>query len=175
LATLTSKVSRGNAKIMALLEEKARLSLSHEGLAKPLLILSREAEEASLAAAPAPKAPSPQSLKSGDTEAPSGTILPPPTPSTSNLPAASSPSSRMMKIAADELQKIKKNHPEQYAELKKAYLDSLDEGGRKLIFDVQKRMQSHLFEEHLRQRILRFMVENPGAWRSAESPYAKNT
>ena len=81
----------------------------------------------------------------------------------------------MMKIAAEELQKIKKNHPEQYIELKKAYLDSLDEGGRKLIFDVQKRMQSHLFEEHLRQRILRFMVENPGAWRSAESSYAKNT
>jgi hypothetical protein len=174
LATLTSKVSQRDPQILSLLEEKARTNLGHEGLPKPLLILSREAEEASLSKVLPQKSvlpPSPQ-VPDKDTKA---TPVAPNSQSTPSPAPGSSPSSRIMKIAAEELQKIKKNHPEQYAELKKAYLDSLDEGGRKLIFDVQKRMQSHLFEEHLRQRILRFMVENPGAWRSAESSYAKNT
>jgi hypothetical protein len=34
-------------------------------------------------------------------------------------------------------------------------------------------MQAHLFEEHLRQRLVRFMVDHPGAWHSAETAKAK--
>lgn len=174
LATLTSKVSQKDQRLMSLLEDKARPTLSHESLTKPLLIKPREPEELSKTTPPLQMSTTISSALGADKE-PSAAANLQPSQNSSNPPTASSPSSRIMKIAADELQKIKKNHPERYAELKKAYLDSLDEGGRKLIYDVQKRMQSHLFEEHLRQRILRFMVENPGAWRSAESSFAKNT
>jgi hypothetical protein len=174
LATLTSRVSQKDHQLMSLLEDKARPTLSHESLTKPLLIKSREQEETNRMTPPLQTSTTTSPALGADKE-PSAAANSQPIQNSSNQPAASSPSSRIMKIAADELQKIKKNHPERYAELKKAYLDSLDEGGRKLIYDVQKRMQSHLFEEHLRQRILRFMVENPGAWRSAESSFAKNT
>jgi hypothetical protein len=174
LATLTSKVSQKDLRLISLLEDKARSSLSHESLTKPLLIKPREPEESSRTILPPPM-PTTTSSAVGVDKEPSAATVAQPSQNSSTPPPASSPSSRIMKIAADELQKIKKNHPERYAELKKAYLDSLDEGGRKLIYDVQKQMQSHLFEEHLRQRILRFMVENPGAWRSAESSFAKNT
>jgi len=73
--------------------------------------------------------------------------------------------SRMLKIAADELQKMRGSFPDRYQQLRRAYLDSLDEIGRKLIHDVERRMQPHMFEEHLRQRLIRYMVDNPGAYR----------
>jgi hypothetical protein len=76
---------------------------------------------------------------------------------------------RMRRTACDELQKIRTSYPEKYRDLKRAYLESLDEPGRKMLLDVQKRMQLTMFEEHLRQRLVRFMVENPGAWRSVEA------
>jgi hypothetical protein len=77
--------------------------------------------------------------------------------------------SRMRRIAADELQKMRESAPERYRELKTTYLTTLDDVGRRLILDVQKRMQPTMFEEHLRQRLVRFMVDNPGAWRSSEA------
>lgn len=76
--------------------------------------------------------------------------------------------SRMLRIASDELARMRTAHPDRFSELKRAYLNSLDEVGRRLMLDVQKRMQQSLFEEHLRQRLVRFMVENPGSWRSSE-------
>lgn len=78
--------------------------------------------------------------------------------------------SRMLRIASDELTRLRESHPDRYADLKRSYLGSLDDVGRRLILDVQKRMQPTVFEEHLRQRLVRFMVDNPGAWRSAETP-----
>lgn len=77
--------------------------------------------------------------------------------------------SRMRKTAADELQRMESNDEGRYRALKKAYFDSLDNAGRRLIVDIQKRMQPAMFEDHLRQRLVRFMVENPGAWRSADA------
>jgi hypothetical protein len=74
----------------------------------------------------------------------------------------------MLKTAGEELAKICANEPERYAELKRAYLGSLDDAGRRLMLDVQRRIQPTMFEAQLRQRLVRYMVENPGAWRSAE-------
>ncbi len=74
----------------------------------------------------------------------------------------------MLRTASDELQKMRTAHPEHYDRLKRSYFDSLDDIGRKLMLDVQKRMQASMFEEHLRQRLVRFMVESPGSWRSME-------
>ena len=77
--------------------------------------------------------------------------------------------SRMLRTASDELHRIKSGDPERYASLKKAYLASLDEQGRAVMLDVQGRIQPVLFEEQLRQRLVRYMVDHPGAWRSAEA------
>lgn len=80
---------------------------------------------------------------------------------------------RMLKVASEELQKLKASHPERYKALKKAYLESLDELGRKLMLDVQRRMQPTMFDEHLRQRLVRYMVDHPGAWRSPSAQLAE--
>jgi hypothetical protein len=80
--------------------------------------------------------------------------------------------SRMRRIAADELAKMRSSHPDRYKDLKRVYLESLDEVGRRLMVDVQRRMQPTMFEEHLRQRLVRFMVDNPGAWRSSDARQA---
>lgn len=70
----------------------------------------------------------------------------------------------MLRTAETELSQLESKNQSQYLELRRAYLGSLDEIGQKLIHDVQARMQPHVFEEHLRKRIIRFMVENPGVW-----------
>lgn len=77
--------------------------------------------------------------------------------------------SRMLKVASEELQRLRSGYPDRYKTLRKNYLESLDPGGRKLMLDVQRRMQPSMFEEHLRQRLVRFMVDHPGAWGSATS------
>jgi hypothetical protein len=70
----------------------------------------------------------------------------------------------LMRTAALELGQLERKNQTQYQELRRSYLASLDEIGQKLIRDVQQRMQPHVFEDHLRKRIIRFMVENPGVW-----------
>lgn len=75
--------------------------------------------------------------------------------------------SRMRRIANDELGKMRHAYPERYVDLKRAYLASLDETGRKLMLEVQRRMQPGIFEEHLKQRLVKFMVERPSSWRSS--------
>jgi len=82
------------------------------------------------------------------------------------LAAQAAMRSRMRKTASEELAKIKSSDPEHYGELKRSYIGSLDEASRKIILEVQSRMLPQLFDEHLRQRLVRFMVDNPMAWSS---------
>jgi len=82
--------------------------------------------------------------------------------------------SRMLKTAADELAKMRACDRARYDDIKRAYLETLDETSRKLLLDVQKRIQPAMFEEQLRQRLVRYMVDHPGAWRSAEASKANN-
>ena len=39
------------------------------------------------------------------------------------------------------------------------YIESLDSGAKRLILDVKTRMQKSKFSEHMRQRLIRFMIE----------------
>lgn len=73
---------------------------------------------------------------------------------------------RMRKIATEELKKMDESR---FRSLKRTYLESLDEAGRRVMLDVQKRMQARLFDDHLRQHLIRFMVENPGSWTAPAS------
>lgn len=72
--------------------------------------------------------------------------------------------SRMLRTASEELGRIRDTNPERYQQLKKSYLSSLDEAGRKLFLDFQRRMQPSIFEDHIKQKLIRYMVENPGSW-----------
>lgn len=80
---------------------------------------------------------------------------------------------RMLRVASEELSKLKGGHPDRYRALKRTYLESLDDGQKKLMLDVQRRMQPNMFDEHLRQRLVRYMVDNPGAWRSPSGQLAE--
>ncbi len=74
--------------------------------------------------------------------------------------------SRMRRIASDELAKMRASAPERYGELRRAYFSSIDVDQRRTILDCQKTMPVTMFEEHLKHRLVRYMVENPGGWRT---------
>ncbi len=74
--------------------------------------------------------------------------------------------SRMRKIASEELQKMQASAPDRFADLRRAFFSSIDPEQRKTIVDCQRTMPTTMFDEHLRHRLVRYMVENPGAWRT---------
>ena len=78
--------------------------------------------------------------------------------------------SRMRRVAIEELQRIKEGQPDQYRDLKATFLRSLDEASRKVFAEVQARMEPRVFDEHLRQRLVKFMIDHPASWRSTSSP-----
>jgi hypothetical protein len=81
--------------------------------------------------------------------------------------------SRMRKTASDELARLRAGDPAKYAALKRAYFESLDDGARRMMLDVQRQLEPTKFEEQLRPQLVRFMVEHPGAWRSSPSPQGR--
>jgi hypothetical protein len=81
---------------------------------------------------------------------------------------------QMRRLALEELERIRGDKQSRaYADLQMAFYDSLDEDSRVLILDVKKQMQSSQFDDHLKPRLVRFMVENPGAWSSFAATPAK--
>ncbi len=75
---------------------------------------------------------------------------------------------QMRKLALEELNRLRASKSSQaYENLQKAYFDSLDDDSRVLIFDVKKQMQGKMFDDHLKPRLVRFMVENPSCWSTA--------
>lgn len=104
---------------------------------------------------------------------PVGTVITvPPTGSAADVAQANEPdhfASRMRKTAADELARLRSGDPAKYAELKKAYFDSLDEGAKRMMLDVQRQLEPTRFEEQLRLQLVRFMIEHPGAWKSSQA------
>lgn len=76
---------------------------------------------------------------------------------------------RMRKLATEELRRMRINNETGYITLKKLYFSSLDETGKKLVLEVQQRMQPEIFANHLNHRLVRFMVENPSSWKSFET------
>ncbi len=151
LMTLASLASRGVPEFAQQIKQAAGISTVADEQAvevKPRLIAPNPAAEVPMAAPERPARPAPVS----------GALA-----------------ARMLKIASDELAKMRASDPARYQQLKLAYLETLDETSRRLLLDVQKRIQPSMFDEQLRQRLVRYMVENPGAWRSAEVGKTGNT
>lgn len=77
--------------------------------------------------------------------------------------------SKMIRIAHDELEKMWKTDQRAYETLKDRYLKSLEENQRSLMLDFQRRMKPTVFEEQIKQRLVRFMVSHPSEWKSSRS------
>lgn len=74
--------------------------------------------------------------------------------------------SALLRIAREELDKMMKVDLRSFSALKASYLKSLEEPQRQLMNDVERRMKPHLFDQQLKQRLVRYMVEHPSAWKS---------
>lgn len=74
--------------------------------------------------------------------------------------------STLLRIAREELEKMMKADFRSFSALKESYLKSLEEPQRQLMCDVERRMKPQLFDQQLKQRLVRFMVEHPAAWKS---------
>ncbi len=72
----------------------------------------------------------------------------------------------LRRLAQDELDKMIRQSPSTYTELKQKYISSLDEDTKALVMDVQRRLGSKTFDRHLRIRLVHFMVEHPASWNS---------
>lgn len=93
---------------------------------------------------------------------------PTPLPQEKAVPISNLMIARMRRAAAEELKAMQDHDRVRYEELRTLYLQSLDEASRRLVLDVQRRMQPEMFTDHLHQRLIRFMVENPASWRSGD-------
>ena len=56
-----------------------------------------------------------------------------------------------------------------YQELRRLYYETLEPSARQALLDAHRLIEPHLFEDQLRHRLVRFMVDHPGSWRSAEA------
>lgn len=74
------------------------------------------------------------------------------------------PTIGMKKVAAEKLAKLRSSQPQRYQELKSAYIETLDAEKRKIIVEVMERLQPHTFDDHLKNSLIKFMLENPSAW-----------
>jgi hypothetical protein len=79
-------------------------------------------------------------------------------------PRTGEAAARVRKIARDELTRMRAHATAEYAALKEHYFTSLDDGERRLILDVQKRLKPNTFEDHLTSHLVKFMVDNPASW-----------
>ncbi|MCB9229255.1 MAG: hypothetical protein H6618_06560 [Deltaproteobacteria bacterium] len=61
--------------------------------------------------------------------------------------------------AAALIRNLQKSKRPEYLELMEEYLQSLDEGGRKLMSDIRERMQAGMFEQHMHHRLVRFFLQ----------------
>ena len=91
------------------------------------------------------------------------------------LPTAASLSSseptegeHLRKIAALELRKIVARSRAEYNQLERNYFASLSPEAQQSILEVKKHMQAGIFENHLRPRLISFMIANPSSWQRTE-------
>jgi hypothetical protein len=68
------------------------------------------------------------------------------------------------KKACEELNTLREKYPDRYIGLKKAYMDNLDAQSRLIVQEVQKRLQPDLFDQQLKNSLVKFMVDNPSLW-----------
>ena len=71
----------------------------------------------------------------------------------------------LKKKISDELTRIREKQPDRYRVIKQTYLDALDQQSRKIVHEVQKRLQPHVFDQQLRNSLVKFLIENPALFK----------
>lgn len=74
-------------------------------------------------------------------------------------------SANLKQEAIEELSKMRKFDQKKYQKLKEAYLQTLDPEKKKIIIEVRQRLHPEVFDDHLKQSLVKFMLENPRHWR----------
>ena len=65
-----------------------------------------------------------------------------------------------------ELQKIRLKKPEKYAHIKASFLESLDSQSRKIFREIESRLTPKAFEDQIKHKLVKYLMENPGAFDS---------
>lgn len=78
-------------------------------------------------------------------------------------------SKQLKREAIEALRQIQANNYSHYVQLKKAYIDSLTDEKRKLIKEVESRLKPAIFDEHLRNSLVKFLMEHPSLWKKSEN------
>jgi hypothetical protein len=73
---------------------------------------------------------------------------------------------KMRQIAQSELEKMMKQTPQAYADLKQKFLSSVGTEVKDMIMDAQRRLGSKELDRHLKSQIIKYMIEHPGSWNS---------
>ena len=68
------------------------------------------------------------------------------------------------KMALLELQRLRDQEPSRYLELKRQYKGTLDDSSVKIIEEVERRLKPKVFEDHIKNSLIKFMLENPQSW-----------
>ncbi len=137
------------------LEDRARDLRYEKILAKP--------KEPEIKISPVkPEAPIPQTIRSEphfDIDQASGVSE---TPSKGAIEKVN-----LQSIASQELARLKNLDPKGYENLKQNFFASLDDQKKKMISEFLEQMGPTLFENHLKNSLVRFMIENPLSWKGA--------
>lgn len=90
---------------------------------------------------------------------------------TTSTPAAAEPAEgeHLRKIAALELRKIAARSRAEYNKLERSYFASLSPEARQSVLEIKKHMQASIFENHLRTRLISFMIANPSSWQRTDA------
>ncbi len=70
-----------------------------------------------------------------------------------------------------ELQKMRERQPERYSLLKQEYLANLEQEKKDIIFEMKERMQPQAFDDHLKNSLVKFMIDHPRVWQNGESRF----
>ena len=63
--------------------------------------------------------------------------------------------------ALAEIERLRHYDKDKYEKLKASYIDTLDSEKRSIILEVKQRLQPKIFDDHLRNSLAKFIVENP--------------
>ncbi|MCX6116388.1 MAG: hypothetical protein NT027_02510 [Proteobacteria bacterium] len=74
--------------------------------------------------------------------------------------------SKMIRIAANELDKMISGDRRNYLKLKESYFKSLESHQLQLVQDIQSRLKPAIFDQQIRPRLVKYMIANPGQWTS---------
>ncbi len=92
--------------------------------------------------------------------------LPTESPASASIRPSDVSLGKMKKIATEELTLMREKDKTRYEYLKKTFLDQLDGKTKEDLKMLQGMITPDLFDKQIQNKIVKFMVENPGAWRS---------